>query len=139
MTLGENIQFYRKKKKYSQEKVAELVGISRQAVTKWEQNQSAPSMENLLKLTEVFEIPLEALVSKESAGEGKMTNIPRKKNRLVLIGLFVLLALFVLSIVIENVILWQLLNTILLICIVGGILYIIYLLIRALNKYIKSN
>jgi len=120
MTLGENIQFYRKKKKYSQEKVAELVGISRQAVTKWEQNQSAPSMENLLKLTEVFEIPLEALVSEESADEGETTNIPRKKNRLVLIGLLVLLALFALSIVMENVILWQLLNTILLICIVGA-------------------
>lgn len=38
----------------SQEKVAELVGVSRQAVTKWECDQSAPSTENLFKLAEIF-------------------------------------------------------------------------------------
>ena len=35
MTLGEKLKSCRTKKKLSQEKVAELVGVSRQAVTKW--------------------------------------------------------------------------------------------------------
>ena len=42
MTLGEKLKSCRTKKKLSQEKVAELVGVSRQAVTKWENNQTVP-------------------------------------------------------------------------------------------------
>ena len=42
MTLGERIKACRQHAGMSQEKVAELVGISRQAVTKWESDQSAP-------------------------------------------------------------------------------------------------
>ena len=47
MTLGERIKACRQQAGMSQEKVAELMGISRQAVTKWETNKSAPSTENL--------------------------------------------------------------------------------------------
>ena len=36
MTLGEKIQYYRKQKKLSQEELAARVGVSRQAVSKWE-------------------------------------------------------------------------------------------------------
>lgn len=54
MTLGEKIKTCRLNSKMSQEKVAELIGVSRQAVTKWEANQSAPSTENLFKLAGIF-------------------------------------------------------------------------------------
>jgi len=54
ITLGERIQYYRKLNKYSQEKVAELVGVSRQAVTKWERNLSSPTTDNLIKMTNIF-------------------------------------------------------------------------------------
>lgn len=40
MQLGERIREQRKKHGLSQEKVAEFIGVSRQAVTKWEMNQS---------------------------------------------------------------------------------------------------
>lgn len=40
MTLGEKLKMYRKQKGVSQEKIAELVGVSRQAVTKWESGGS---------------------------------------------------------------------------------------------------
>ena len=46
----------------SQEKVAELVGVSRQAVTKWECDQSAPSTENLFKLAEIFGTSVDLLL-----------------------------------------------------------------------------
>ena len=52
MTLGERIKSCRQKAGLSQEKLAELAGVSRQAVTKWEAGQSAPSTENLLKLAD---------------------------------------------------------------------------------------
>lgn len=46
--LGKNITRYRKELGMSQEKVAEYIGVSRQAVTKWESNISMPSSENLI-------------------------------------------------------------------------------------------
>jgi len=54
---------HRSQNGFSQEKVAELVGVSRQAVTKWELNQSAPSTANLITLAEIFKITLDDLVS----------------------------------------------------------------------------
>lgn len=62
MTLGEKIKACRQQAGMSQEKVAELVGISRQAVTKWETNQSAPSTENLFKLAEIFGTTVDLLL-----------------------------------------------------------------------------
>ena len=58
MSLGERIKQHRGKSGLSQEKIAELVGVSRQAVTKWESGQSVPSMANLITLTEIFEVSL---------------------------------------------------------------------------------
>jgi len=58
MTLGERIKEQRSKNGFSQEKIAELVGISRQAVTKWETGQSVPSMANLMTLSEIFGVSL---------------------------------------------------------------------------------
>lgn len=54
MTLGERIKFYRKTNKLSQEEVGEKVGVSRQAVTRWETNHSAPSTDNLIKLSDIY-------------------------------------------------------------------------------------
>ena len=69
MALGERIKEQRKKCGLSQEKVAELVGVSRQAVTKWESNQSAPSTENLFKLAEIFGTTVDLLLeAKEENG-----------------------------------------------------------------------
>jgi transcriptional regulator with XRE-family HTH domain len=61
MTLGERIRVHRGKSGLSQEKIAELVGISRQAVTKWESGQSIPSMANLIVLAEILGVSLEDL------------------------------------------------------------------------------
>ncbi len=60
--LAENIMYYRKKKGLSQEKVAEYMDVSRQAVTKWETNTSRPSSNNLIKLAQLFEVNVDALL-----------------------------------------------------------------------------
>lgn len=69
MTLGERIKEHRKSSGLSQEKVAEFVGVSRQAVTKWETNQSAPSTENLFKLAEIFGTTVDMLLSSDDDGK----------------------------------------------------------------------
>ncbi|MDE7351942.1 MAG: helix-turn-helix domain-containing protein [Acetatifactor sp.] len=60
--LAENLMYYRKKKGLSQEKVAEYMEVSRQAVTKWEANISKPSSENLIKLAQLFEVDVDTLL-----------------------------------------------------------------------------
>ena len=68
MALGERIMACRQEAGMSQEKVAELVGVSRQAVTKWEANQSAPNTENLFKLAEIFGTTVDLLLVSQESG-----------------------------------------------------------------------
>ena len=68
MSLGEKIKACRQNAGMSQEKVAELVGVSRQAVTKWEVNQSAPNTENLFKLAEIFGTTVDLLLASQETG-----------------------------------------------------------------------
>ena len=64
--------YYRKKKGLSQEKVAEYMDVSRQAVTKWEANISRPSSNNLIKLAQLFEIDVDILLG-NAKGEKSST------------------------------------------------------------------
>ena len=55
-SLGETIKEYRTQKQMTQEFVAEQLGVSRQAVSKWENGTSDPSTSNLLALAKLFGI-----------------------------------------------------------------------------------
>ena len=68
MALGEKIRACRQDAGMSQEKVAEFVGVSRQAVTKWEANQSVPNTENLFKLAEIFGTTVDFLLAAPETG-----------------------------------------------------------------------
>ena len=70
MSLGERIKAQRKRCGMSQEKVAELTGVSRQAVAKWESGQSSPSTENLFRLAEIFGTTTDILLDAPAAGGG---------------------------------------------------------------------
>ena len=50
MTLGQRISLYRKKLNISQEELGARLGVSRQAVSKWETDLSAPDLNNLIGL-----------------------------------------------------------------------------------------
>lgn len=58
MTLQEHIRTLRKERGLSQEALAEALGVSRQAVTKWEDGSALPSTANLLSLADFFGVPL---------------------------------------------------------------------------------
>lgn len=72
MTLGERIRQCRIDAHLSQEKVAELIGVSRQAVTKWETNQSTPSTDNLFRLAELLGTTVDFLASPEPTEENTL-------------------------------------------------------------------
>ena len=61
-TLGEAIKFHRTRCKMTQEFVAEHLGVSRQAVSKWESGTSDPSTSNLLALAKLFGVSAEELL-----------------------------------------------------------------------------
>ncbi len=61
-TLGQTIRFHRERCHMTQEFVAESLGVSRQAVSKWENGNSDPSTSNLLALAKLFQISAEELL-----------------------------------------------------------------------------
>ena len=61
-TLGETIKESRTRCNMSQEFVAESLGISRQAVSKWESGASDPSTSNLIALAKLFGVSVEELL-----------------------------------------------------------------------------
>lgn len=67
MTIGERIAKCRKEKNLSQEYIAELLDVSRQAVSKWETNQTEPDTGNLIQLARVFGVSVEYLANGEES------------------------------------------------------------------------
>ena len=61
-SLGEAIRYHRTRCKMTQEFVAESLGVSRQAVSKWESGTADPSTSNLLALAKLFGVSAEELL-----------------------------------------------------------------------------
>ncbi|WOO36794.1 DUF5680 domain-containing protein [Anaerocolumna sp. AGMB13020] len=65
MNFQEKLTLLRKKFKMSQENLAEKVGLSRQAVAKWETGNSLPDINNLIALSRLFGISIDSMVKSE--------------------------------------------------------------------------
>ena len=63
-TLGETLKELRTERNMTQEFVAESLGVSRQAVSKWENGSSEPSTSNLIAIAKLYETPPEELLKK---------------------------------------------------------------------------
>ena len=66
MSFGENLQRIRKKNQLSQEALAEMLGVSRQAVSKWELGDGYPEVDKLLILSKKLNISLDSLLGSEN-------------------------------------------------------------------------
>lgn len=62
MQFADRLQNYRKQRGLSQENLAELVGVSRQAVSKWESGQTYPDIDKLVVLSELFGVSVDHLL-----------------------------------------------------------------------------
>lgn len=78
MTFGEVIQVRRGALGLSQERLAELVGVSRQAVSKWEVGDAMPDTDRLLPLARALEITVDELLSGELGRQGPVTEPNRE-------------------------------------------------------------
>lgn len=76
MNMADRIQYLRKARGMSQEELADIIGVSRQAVSKWESEQSTPDPEKIIILSEVFEVTTDYILkgiepAKEKDEKGK--------------------------------------------------------------------
>lgn len=65
MIFAEKLKTLRKQAKMSQEQLAEKLGVSRQAVTKWETDAGIPDIENMMAVSALFDISIDELLSNE--------------------------------------------------------------------------
>lgn len=77
MDMAERLQTLRKNANYSQEQVADLLGISRQAISKWESGQGKPEIDNIVKLTELYHVSADYIILGQ---ESEATPAPQEKK-----------------------------------------------------------
>lgn len=83
MKLEEKLVSLRKEKGLSQLKLAEMMNVSRQAVSRWESAAARPSTENLRALSKLYGVPIDYLMHEESERPGQPEEKNRKKRKLV--------------------------------------------------------
>ena len=83
MSLGETIYRLRTEKSLSQGDLAEMLEVSRQSISKWENNSAVPDLEKIIRLSEIFEVSLDELVKGEETPRRTATvnNIPQENVR----------------------------------------------------------
>lgn len=69
MTFAEKLKTIRKQAGMSQEQLAEKLGVSRQAVTKWETDAGIPDIENIMAVSALFDISIDELLSNEKGSK----------------------------------------------------------------------
>ena len=83
MVLSDKLVRMRKKNGWSQEELAEKVGVSRQAVSKWESAQSVPEIEKILLLSEMFGVTTDYLLKEYIENEEPADSVILKKAKRV--------------------------------------------------------
>ena len=79
--LKENISMLRSVNGYSQEEVAEKIGVSRQAYAKWEKGETVPDAERCQKLAELYGVTIDSLVNySDKIGTTTLTPGPKGKH-----------------------------------------------------------
>lgn len=81
--IGNKINQYRKEKNYTQEKLAEQIGVDIKTISRWERDENTPSTDVLKKIAEVLEVPVSYLIDDhkmDSQKSNKEEKATRKKN-----------------------------------------------------------
>ena len=109
MKFEEKLMSLRKTKGWSQEDLANQIGVSRQTISKWESSQTIPDMNKLIEMSKIFEISVDELINddnKEEKAEEKTTVFSKINLKptnillivaciLILIGLIISILLYI--------------------------------------------
>ena len=72
MTLGDKLSKLRKENNYTQEQLAEILGVSRQAISKWESNITYPETDKLIRMSQLFHCTTDYLLLEENNTSDRM-------------------------------------------------------------------
>lgn len=96
MNMADRIQYLRKTKGISQEELADKVGVSRQAVSKWESEQSTPDLEKIIIMSEYFKVTTDYILKgiEPIVNEGQQSKDLISKILYVASTAFIIIGLF---------------------------------------------
>ncbi len=80
MTFGEKLQGMRKARGWTQEELAGRISVSRQALSKWEQNTAMPDTENVLQISKLFGVSTEYLLYDEYESDNDIPAVKEKSD-----------------------------------------------------------
>lgn len=89
MNLSDRIRELRKIKGISQDELAEKLGVSRQAISKWENEQSIPDIDKVISLSDYFDVSTDYLLK----GVEPVTSMNKKYKNLFLLSFAIVFAL----------------------------------------------
>ena len=96
MSLGEKIREQRKKAGLSQEQLAEKLNVSRQAITKWENDKGVPDIANMITISDEFGISLDELIKGDITVKKKIiADSSAKKWHILVIAYLVAIVAYV--------------------------------------------
>ena len=80
---GERLTKYRKKNGYSQEALADKLGVSRQAISKWETGESAPDTDNLIALAKLYDVKIDDLLNVDPEDLNNNENKEKRRDKVI--------------------------------------------------------
>ena len=97
MEFSSKIREVRKKENLTQEEFAEKIFVSRNAVAKWETNRGYPDIQNLITISDIFEISLDELIKEDKNVKNKIiAESSSKKWHLLVIIYLITIILYIL-------------------------------------------
>ncbi len=102
MSFGENLINLRKQKGWSQDDLADNLNLSRQAISKWENDTSKPDIDNIKKISKIFSVTIDDLLNNDVVKDKAVTlNVKKKekKERTITIVKCMIIAVIILYII----------------------------------------
>lgn len=81
MNLGKNIIYYRKELQITQEDLAERLYVSRQTISRWENESVIPDVETIIKLCDIFGCDMDTLVRKDAAEKAAPSEMQNEEEQ----------------------------------------------------------
>lgn len=112
MKLEEKLVSLRKAKGLSQMKLAEMMNVSRQAISRWEVGAAVPSADNLKFLGRLYDVPLEYLLHDDAPEPvhqetEKNSNTGKKRLILILAAIMAAVAVLICAVFLEKGLFWE--------------------------------
>ena len=96
MNLGKTLQELRKEKNISQEEIANILNVSRQTISNWENSKSYPDIIMLIKLCDIYKISLDDLLKEDQELLNHIKKEKQKKNKIIITGISIIIILLTL-------------------------------------------